>query len=260
MPPFEFRAVGRFGLGRRFPGLMALGLFLVLPLRASGLDDLRAALNRLQGQGTLRGTYEVNAWSRGGKGKDTEESTGTATAWVEEDATGLQIRWDRALLKRAEAEVKAPKGAKKTDSPTLGIDAASALKISGAMNHAPKLGKLLATGQLKQERADTYQGQPAHLLEVQLESPEPEDGKKAKVNTYMAQIWVGSDGLPLGATLTREMKASVLLISMEMTGTESLVFGSVANRLVVLRREEGQFVKTLGVEVQQRTISTFTPK
>ena len=51
----------------------ALFLFcLAFPLPAGSLDKLRVALGQLQGQSALRGTYDVNAWSRGGKGKDIE--------------------------------------------------------------------------------------------------------------------------------------------------------------------------------------------
>lgn len=234
---------------------------LVFPLQAGGLDDLRAALNRMQGQGSLRGIYDVNAWSRGGKGKEIEESTGTASAWVEEDAAGLQIRWDRALLQRADEKVKAAKGAQKRDSPTLGIDSASPLKIHGAMNFAPKLARLLATGQLKQDRADTCQGKPARLLEIQLTPPGSGDKEMdPKENAYTAQIWVGVDDVPLAATLTKLVKASKLFISIEMANTEEFTFALVANRLVVLRREERMTTKTLGIEAQQRTIATFTLK
>jgi len=45
-----------------------------------------------------------------------------------------------------------------------------------------------------------------------------------------------------------------------MKETEELVFTSIANRLVILRREERRSMKTLGIETQTRTISTFTHK
>ena len=236
-------------------------LCLALPLSANGLDELRAALGRLQGQGPIRGSYEVSAWSRAGKAKDLEESTGSAKAWVEEDGAGLQIRWDSGLLRRAENEEKSSKEAKKSESVTMGIDAASALKVFSAVNFAPRLARLLANGQMKQERAETYQGKPARLLEIQLQPPHSGDKEMdPKENTYTAQVWMGSDGMPLGAALTNVVKAKKLFISIELTLNEEMTFSQVSNRLVVLRREERMATKTMGIEAQTRTISTFTPK
>lgn len=238
-----------------------LFLCLAFPLQANGLDDLRAALSRMQGQGPLRGTYEVNAWSRGGKGKDIEESAGGASAWVEEDASGLQIRWDRGLLRRAEEETHSTKGSDKQGSPGMGIEAASPLKVHAALDFAPRLARLIANGQLKQERPDTHQGRPARVLEVLL--PPPRSGAKeadAKENSYVVQIWVGADGLPFAATLTNVVKASKLFISLELTMTEELSFSSLGHRLVVLRREERMASKAMGIEAHTRTVSTFQPK
>lgn len=236
-------------------------LCLAFPLQANGLEDLRAALGCLRGQGPIRGIYEVNAWSRGGKGKDIEESTGGASAWVEEDATGLEIRWDRSLLRRAEEETHSVKGPNKQDSPGMGIEAASPLKVHAALDFGPRLARLVAIGHLKQERPDTHQGRPARMLEVQL--PPPRSGGKEvdpKENTYLAQIWVGADGLPFAATLSNVVKASKLFISIELTMTEDLSFSPLGNRLVVLRREERMASKAMGIEAHTRTISTFVPK
>ena len=257
MKSFDSKNLGH--VGQRWKLLRLLCLCLALPLSANGLDDLKTTLSHMQGQGTLRGSYEVNAWSRGGKGQDIEESAGTVSAWVEEDATGLQIRWDRALLKRAEAETKV-KGAKKTDSAALGMGSASALHIFAAVNYAPKLAHLLSTGQLKGDRPEAYQGKPARLLEVDLKAPDSEDAKKAKENIYSVRLWIGADGLPMGAAFTRSLKVSMLLISMETSSTEDLVFAPASNRLVALRREERQTMKAMGIESQQRTLATFTPK
>jgi len=243
----------------RFNALLALGL--VLPLQAGSLEDLRAALNRMQGGGTLRGAYSVNTWSRAGKGKDVEESTRTASVWVEEDPSGLQFHWDRALLKRAEEEAQVAKGSRKPDTPTVDLSAVNASEIHSAVNFAPKLARLLATGLLKQERPDTCQGKPARLLEIQLAWPDSDEKEKnPKEGTYLAKVWLGGDGLPLAATLTRTLKASKLFITVDMNSTEELTFSPLANRLPVLRREERVDVKTLGVGSQMRTVCTFSLK
>lgn len=229
-------------------------------LQANGLDDLRVALGRMQGQDKLRGTFDVNTWAKAGKGKDMEEATGVASAWVEDDAGGLLVRWDKALLRRAGEEVKAPKGAKKADSPSLGLASITAKNVNDVMNYAPQMLRMLNASQLLQEKPEPYQGKPARLLEVKL-APESSDGKeKPKEHTYTARIWVGADGLPLGAAITDSVKASMFLISMEMLKQDDLTFAFIADRLVISRREERVNMKTLGVETQMRTLYTFAPK
>lgn len=231
-----------------------------LTLQANGLDDLRVALGRMKGQEKLRGTFDVNAWAKAGKGKEMEETTGVASAWVEDDAGGLLVRWDKALLRRAEEEVKAPKGAKKADSPSLGLASITAKNVNDAVNYAPQMLRILDAGQLLQEKPEPYQDKPARLLEVKL-VPQSSDGKeKPKEHTYTARIWVGADGLPLGAAITDSVKASMFLISMEMLKHDDLTFAFAADRLVISRREERVNMKTLGVETQMRTLYTFTPK
>lgn len=228
-------------------------------LQADGLDDLRTALSRMKGQGALQGTFEVNAWSRGGKGKDLEEATGAATVQVEEDATGFQIRWDPALLRRAEAEVKGKPGPQKNDSPALGIESASVLRLHAAMNAAPSLSRRFEGARLQQEGPDTWQGRPVRRLDLLLVPPPSETGD-LKGSASTAMVWMEADGAPLAARLTHTIKTSKLFISVEMNRTEEFRFSVLSNRLVVLRQEESTTMKALGIDAQQRVITTFTAK
>lgn len=241
--------------------LPTLLLLLALPLRANGLDDLRATLGHLQGPGPIHGTYEVHTWVKGGSGKEVEESTGSASAWLEEDGSSLQIRWDKGLLKKMaeeEDQVK-DKKAKVQDSTATGVGAASLTDMASAVDFAPKLARLLGYSQLKQERADTYQGKPAKCLDLQINPPRSEeDQKKMKEFSFTAQIWVGADGLPMAANFARTLKAKVLFFSIENVRQEDCVFTLAANRLLLASREVRETNHVMGVDTQQRTIATFT--
>jgi len=240
--------------------LPALLLCLSLPLCAGGLDDLKTALGHLQGKTPIRGTYTVQSWNRSGMGKEASEIIGSVSAKIEDDLGGLVVRWDRATLARAgeESKAKTEKG-KAKDSPSIAMAAASAQKMAAAVDYAQRLLHLLEGGQLKQERPDVYQGKTARLLELQVASRMSEEERKGlKEYSNVARIWIGPDGAPLGASLSLATKARMLMISVEMEQQEELCFAVASGRLLLAKQEERLHTKSLGVEIQQRTVSTFT--
>ncbi len=241
----------------KFP---ALFLCLSLPLCAGGLDDLKAALGRLQGKTPIRGRYTVQSWSRSGMGKESSETVGSVSAGIEDNPGGLLVRWDRATLARVREESRARTEEGKTrDSPSAAMAAANPQKMAAAVDYAPRLLHLLEASQWKQERPDIYQGRTARLLEFQVAPRTSEDERKnLKSHSSVARVWIGPDGTPLGASLSLTTKAKMLMVSMEMEQQEELCFTVASGRLLLVRQEERIHTKSLGVELQQRTLSTFT--
>jgi len=241
----------------------ALLLLLVLPLHANGLDDLKVALGRLQGSGPVRGSYEVHSWTKGGMGKEVEEGTGSASAWIEDDGSNLLIRWNKSLLRKSAEEpyhVK-DKQAKAQDSTSAGLTAATTQGMASALDYAPHLSRLLDFSQLKQERSETFEGKPAIFIELQITPPRSEeDQKKMKEFSFTAKLWLGKDGVPLAANFVRTLKGKVLLFTMEMSTQEDCVFSVAADRLVLARKEVRETNHLMGMDMQQRSVSTFTPR
>jgi hypothetical protein len=238
-----------------------LALLFANAASAGGLDDLRTALATLQGQGSLRGSFEARQFKQEeGKGKVPESAS--ATAQVEEDATGLQVRWDRATLKRANDEAHPPKGVKKSELLSTVIGSSSALRVAGAVNYASALLRALDGAQLRSERADTYQGKPVRVLDLSLVEEAPNDEHiSMKESTHLAQVWLGADNLPVAASISHKRKAKVMVfLSFEQQAKEDYVFSMVNNRLVVLKRDEQGTAKGLGSDTQYRNTFTFTPK
>lgn len=229
---------------------------------ATGLDDLKGALAPLQGQGSLRGVYEAKETKTDLSKDDKPVEAGAVVASIDDDAGGIQIRWDRALLKRATDEANPAKGAKKRETLNAMIGSSSALRVGQAVNYAPKFLQHLAHSQLKSERADTYQGKPARLIELNITPPDDSnDQVKIKENTHVAHVWLDADGLPLAASVTHKVKASVMIfMSIERTSKEDFTFAVANNRLVVTKREDQGTEKGFGKESQYRNVYTFTPK
>ena len=230
---------------------------------ASGLDDLRSALVPLQGQGALRGAYEARETRTLLDEKPAKPpETVSASALVEEDANGLEIRWDRTLLKRASDEGSMSKGAKRKVALSQLIGSTTAPRVSQAVNYAPYLLQYLATGTLRGERMDAFNGKPARLIEVMVVPQEEENSKVSiKDNSHIAQIWLGPDNLPLAATIQHSIKASLMVfLSYEKSSKEEMTFAVAANRLVVLKREDAGKEKGPGMDSTFRNLYTFTPK
>ena len=228
---------------------------------ANGLDDMRHALGSLQGQGALRGTFDARQ-SKQEVEKDKVPETASASAFVEDDGGNLTIRWDRATLKRAADEASPPHNGRPKHMLSTVLGTSSALRIDSAVNYAPDFLRALEGAQLKSERADTYQGKPARLLELALVERNPDDEHVSmKESAHIAKVWVGADNVPLAASITHRRKAKVLVfLSFEQQSKEDFAFSVAANRLVVLKRDEQGTATGLGSDGQYHNTYSFTPK
>ena len=243
--------------------LVIAAVFCAGPACAGGLEDMRAALALLQGQGTLRAAYEARETSTQFDAKPLKgPETVMAAAQVVDDPAGLEIRWDRGLLKRAADEASVAKGAKRKEALSQLLASSSAPRLAVAVNYAPRLLQSLAISQFKSERADTYQGKPARLVELVM-TPQEEANQSVSIkdNTIEARFWLGADGVPLAAVTNHTIKAKLMVfLSYEKTTKEEFTFGVVNNRLVVLKREMQGREKGPGTENEFKNLYTMTPK
>jgi hypothetical protein len=228
---------------------------------ANGLDDLRTALGSLQGQGAVRGTFEARQ-SKQETDKSKAPESANATAYVEHDGGSLTIRWERATLKRANDEANPPRNGKPREMLSTLVGSSSALRIDECVNYAPGLLRELDGAQVKSERNESYQGKPARVLELSLVERAPDDEHvNMRESVHTATLWLGQDNVPLAASVTHRRKAKVMVfLSFEQQEKEDFVFNQVANRLVVLKRDEQGTAKGLGSDAQYRNTYSFTPK
>lgn len=238
--------------------LALLSLFFAGAAGATTLDEVKSVLTGLRGDVAVRGTYEVRSIET--HGKETPELE-TLSAQVEDGADGMAVRWDHALIRRAEEEsTQSPKPDHKL---VMLIQNNSATRIAAAVNYAPNLLNMLARSRVESERNDSWQGRPARLLELAVTSPPFTgwSGIKVKENTHHVKLWLGPDNVPLAASIRHKLKASVaVLFTYEQNSTQDLVFSKVANRLVVLKRHEEGVRKGGGDRGSYRNAYSFTPR
>lgn len=215
------------------PALIALCL--ALPLSADGLTSLRSNLAKLQGGDPVKATVDYGFWRQTTEDKKPVQTQGRVTVHVEDGPQGLRLGWGKQLLQQAAQESRAQaKDPEKTSGTRSALRAVDAIEATELLNYAEPLLRSLEGAQLLEEKAETWQGQPAHLLILKVEPKMPASQKKyIKKMDLQAKIWVGADGLPLATSLNMAYSASRFFISFDGTQKEERRFQKAGNRLVV---------------------------
>ncbi len=240
--------------------LSILLLSLALPLGASGLDDLRAALQKLQGTEPVKASLDHSFWRQTTEDKKPVVSQGRITAQLEDGPQGLKVAWGRGTLQQAAKELAAQEREPDRPAPTrLALRGVDPLEVAEALSHGEALLRDLAQAQLQEEKAEAWQGRPARLLVLKLTPKIPESQKKyLKELKVDAKVWVGADGVPLAFTSSVAYKGSRMFISFEGGNTQELQFSRIGNRLVATRVTTEDRNAGLGASTQTKKTTVLT--
>ncbi len=240
--------------------LALLALSLALTLSASGLDDLRATLQKLQGGEAVKATLEHSFWRQTMDDKKPTVSQGKVSAQLEDGPQGLKVSWTRPTLQQAERELSAQEREPEKATPTrTALRNVDPLETAESLNHAEALLRDLAQAQLQEEKADAYQGRPARLLILKLTPKIPESQRKyLKELKVDAKVWIGPDGLPLAFSSSVAFKGSRMFISFEGGNTQERQFTKVGGRLVVTRATSEDRSSGFGASSQTKKTTVLT--
>ncbi len=234
--------------------LLLLSLGLTLPLRADALSDLRAALQRSQSQDAVSLKVDYQFWTRGLE-KGATAQQGRVMTRMENGPQGLKLQWTPEVVAQARADQKA-KAKGGVGEAMRAIDAAQAAHITEA---AEEMLSDLEGATLKGERAETWKGQPARRLEldlqVHLDKEELDHIKKA---TSTAVIWVAEDGSPLAMEYRQSLKGSFFLISFEMSESSHCEYQRRGQRLLLIKEEKENRGSGMGKGQEGKTTLTVT--
>ena len=240
--------------------LPILLLSLALPIGATGLDDLRSSLQKLQGAEPVKATLDHSFWRQTMDDKKPVISQGKVTAQLEDGPQGLKVTWGRGTLQQAAKELAAQEREPDRPAPTrTALRNVDPLEVGEALNHAEALLRDLAQAQVQEEKADTWQGKSARLLVLKLTPKIPESQKKyLKELKVEAKVWVGADGLPLAFSSSVSYKGSRMFISFEGGNTQELQFTRIGNRLVAVRTTSEDLNSGFGASSQTKKTTTLT--
>lgn len=230
--------------------LLRLLPILLLPgsLAADGLTDLRTALPKLTSDQPISARVEIRTRRSGGETEKQQKADGVSTVGVRLDASGLTLNWTPEQIRqtrRAAAEKAANPDAPKSSLATLGaLEADEALNLLDA---ADPLRLSLDKAKLLEDKALTYEGQPAHRLFLQLDLKLPEEGRKAaKSVSANLTLWVSAAGVPLAADREIKIRFSKFFLSYTVREHTVREYELVSGRLVVKHMTQESFGSGLG--------------
>ena len=224
---------------------------------ADGLSDLRSALARLPGQGTLKATVQARDWRRTGEGKDAKETQGQASIGLEDGPRGLQPLYGRDLLARADAESRAAikdKAATKPLSQALSQLGFDELRVLSSA--APALQREIDDAAFKGEAPDTWAGKPARRLtfEGSMDSLSETNRKYVRDFKLQLDVWIAADGTPLASRRHFDVSGrAFVVVSFEQHSDQQRSYAVAGDRLVATSDDEKGSAKGAGEAQDYRT-------
>lgn len=241
---------------RRTPWILLAVLMTGSLARATGLDDLRAALEKLRSREPVRAriTQENNGEFDDDGQKRTRQ--GRASIVAEDGGMGQSLRlvYDDAMLTQAAREQA---GRRDSRGPGDAVRDLDALKVLDLLRTAEKLLEDLTGAQLVSEKPDGGAGGAVRVLELMLRAPKGIDQEKGFKVARMAKIRVDAGGAPVTSEVQTHTEVRRLIFKVRFDTTEKNVFGVVAHRLVTRNREtENRWKASIFAEGSNRSATT----
>lgn len=169
---------------------------------ADALADLQRALSTLKGEHPLTASLSVSNWHKQGKGKGAVETTGAARVTLHDDATGLQIIYNKSLLEIMEREAQSKNKDPDLNTPTLNaIDEFKVTDLSAIMSSASSLLRVINEADFTGEEEGTYKGRKARIVNfsMSIDTLNKRDRKYIKKFKHTFKIWIDDGGYPIAS-------------------------------------------------------------
>ncbi len=260
--------IASFTMPTLFPSVLrsiiVAGLLCPVLAYADGLSALKDALARYAATTPVKGLAEAKTWKRDGEGKDVDERTGQAGVVIDENAQGLRVYFARDTLTRLTAEEQLRERDAKTKTPTLSaMSALNTAELRQLANGVPALLRWLEKSQFKSEREEAWNGKPARLLHFDLGigALSERDRKYVKKYDGSLDVWIAQDGTPLASRTHQSLSGrAYVVISLDMTYDEDVVYALIGDRLLVTRKDTRSNGSSAGERSESRTIRSLTPQ
>jgi hypothetical protein len=221
---------------RRSAGVAVAVLLVGSQTRAGGLDDLRAALEKLRARDPVRA--RITQENRGEFDDDGQKRTrqGRATIVAEDGGGGQPLRlvYDDAVLTQAAREQA---GRRDSRGPGDAVRDLDALRVLDLLRSAENLLNDLAGARVTSETADRAEGRAGRVLELSLRAPKGIDQEKGFRVGRTARISIDADGAPISSEIRTHTEVRRLVFKVRFDTTERNAFAVAGHRLVTRRRE-----------------------
>ena len=224
---------------------------------ASGLDDLRAALEKLRAKEPVHA--RISQENQGEFDDDGQKRTrqGRAVIVAEDGGPGhpLRLVYDDATLTQAAREQA---GRRDSRGPGDAVRDLDALKVLELLRPAEKLLEDLTGAQLVSEKTEGAGATAStRVLELTLRAPRGIDQEKGFKVARTAKIWIDSGGIPASSQVQTHTEVRRLIFKVRFDVTEKNTFAVAARRLVVRTRQtENRWKASIFAEGSNRSSTT----
>lgn len=221
---------------RRTAGIAAALLLWSAGSRATGLDDLRASLEKLRAQESLRA--RITQENTGEYEDEGQKRTRQARAAIvaEDGGAGeaLKLLYDDAVLTQAAREQA---GRRDSRGPGDAVRDLDALRVLELLRPANKLLEDLAGARVQSESAERLGGRPARVLDLVMRAPRGLDREKGFKVTRTARFWIDGSGVPLASEIRVHTEVRRFIFKVRFDTTEKNEYGVASRRLLTKRRD-----------------------
>lgn len=261
--PAPIRTVPRGILAHGIALSLSLGLTLCLAgaapgaARADDLGELAAVLARFPGTDEIQGTLELQLTRQSAEEQWTDQSR--VTVAVEEGAQGVRVELPRGSSHQALQELRSQMLDPSKRTPTYNaLQSLTLNEVSGDLDSAASLAQDVSLAHLVEVKTAVYQGKPARLVVLSLPPRLSEEARKhVKAAESRLVVWVGADGVPLGAEKSEHTRGRFLVLFFESLRKQTWVYAHKGNRLFSTRHEVSDSASGMGQDFRSQTVAVL---
>lgn len=240
----------------------ALPLLLAISLGADPLAELQAALAALAAHAPVRARVDYRYETVTGEGEEASRDAGEVSAEAAEGPGGVTLRWSPVLVEQAREEARRRAADPEAKTPTRrGMADLDAMVVARRLDVARELRDAFDHATLLEDRPDTLDGAPARLLVLQVPARlSKQERRYVKKAETAARVWLGADGVPLGAELHVLARGRIfLVIGFELEDRDTFRFARVGDRLVAVRHEREHRAEGAGEHQRYKAVTVLEP-
>lgn len=240
-------------------GLAAAGAGWPPAARADEVSDLAAVLARFPATEQARGSLELQLARQSNEEHWQDQSR--VTVEVEDGAEGVRVGLPRSGSRQALQELRAQTLDPAKHTPTYNaLQVLSLNEAASDLNCAAPLAQDLSLGHVvEMQAAATYLGRPARLLVLALPPRLSLEARKhVKAADSRLSIWIGADGVPVGAEKIEHTRGRFLVLFFDTLRKQSWTYARKGNRLFAARHEVADSASGMGQDIRSSIVVTLS--
>ena len=225
--------------------------------RGDEVAELAAVLARFPATEPIQGSLELQLSRQSAEEHWTDQSR--VTIEVEDGPQGVRVGLARGSSRQALAELRAQTLDPAKHTPTYNaLQVLNLNEVAGDLDSAPALVQDLSLAHLVEVQPASFQGRPARRLVLTLPPRLSAEARKhVREADSRLSIWLGPDGIPLGAEKSEHTHGRFLVLFFESLRRQTWTYAHRGNRLFATRHEIHDTASGMGQDIGSSTVATL---